>query len=282
MPAPNDPPTITVSLGTRAQLTAVTIFAPCLAMPPASYSLPTMKPLMFCRKTSGTLRRSQSSMKCAPLSADSLNRIPLLARMPTGWPSMCANAQTSVVPYSSLNSCSSDTRRFNTSAVVPAAAATSANSSSLCGRNSCSGGSSSRIVTGSPAMMRNSSTKSCRWNGSSLSSAARRPPSSSAMIIWRTMLIRSGAKNMCSVRHRPMPSAPNLRAVSASSGVSALVRTLSLRTPSAHAISVAKSSLRSGSIIATDPENTSPVAPSSVIVSPARIVAPPDDSVCAL
>ena len=27
----------TVSLGTRAQATAVTIFAPCLAMPPASY-----------------------------------------------------------------------------------------------------------------------------------------------------------------------------------------------------------------------------------------------------
>ena len=33
--------------------------------------------------------------------------------------------------------------------------------------------------------------------------------------------MRSALKNMCSVRHRPMPSAPNLRA--ASSGVSALV-----------------------------------------------------------
>ena len=37
--------------------------------------------------------------------------------------------------------------------------------------------------------------------------------------------MRSGSKNMCSVRQRPMPSAPNLRAVSASSGVSALART---------------------------------------------------------
>ena len=35
---------ITVSFGTRAQATAVTILAPCLAMPPASYSRPTMKP----------------------------------------------------------------------------------------------------------------------------------------------------------------------------------------------------------------------------------------------
>ena len=29
----------------------MTSFAPCLAMPPASYSRPTMKPVMFCRKT---------------------------------------------------------------------------------------------------------------------------------------------------------------------------------------------------------------------------------------
>lgn len=35
---------ITVILGTLAHATAVTILAPSLAMPPASYSLPTMKP----------------------------------------------------------------------------------------------------------------------------------------------------------------------------------------------------------------------------------------------
>ena len=75
---------ITVNFGTRAQATAVTILAPCLAMPPASYCLPTMKPVMFCRNTSGMRRWSHSSTKCAPLTADSLNRTPLLATMPTG------------------------------------------------------------------------------------------------------------------------------------------------------------------------------------------------------
>ena len=54
---------ITVNFGTCAQETAVTIFAPCLAMPPASCFLPTMKPVMFWRNTSGILRWAQSSMK---------------------------------------------------------------------------------------------------------------------------------------------------------------------------------------------------------------------------
>ena len=43
-------------------------------------------------------------MKCAPFSADSENRMPLLATMPTGWPWMRAKPVTSVVPYSALNS----------------------------------------------------------------------------------------------------------------------------------------------------------------------------------
>ena len=94
----------TVSLGTRAQATAVTILAPCLAMPPASYSRPTMKPVMFCRNSSGIARWSHSSMKCAPFSADSPNSTPLLATIPTGWPCTCAKPVTSVVPYSALNS----------------------------------------------------------------------------------------------------------------------------------------------------------------------------------
>ena len=38
---------MTVNLGTVLQATAVTIFAPSFAMPPASYSWPTMKPEMF-------------------------------------------------------------------------------------------------------------------------------------------------------------------------------------------------------------------------------------------
>ena len=89
---------MTVSFGTCAFATAVTIFAPSLAMPPSSYFLPTMKPVMFCRKRSGTRRSQHSSMKCAPLSADSEKRMPLLARMPTGMPCRCAKPVTSVVP----------------------------------------------------------------------------------------------------------------------------------------------------------------------------------------
>ena len=75
---------MTVNLGTCAVATAVTIFAPFLAMPSFSYLRPTMKPVMFCRNTSGILRWQHSSMKCAPLRAASENRMPLLAMMPTG------------------------------------------------------------------------------------------------------------------------------------------------------------------------------------------------------
>jgi len=63
-----------------------------------------MKPVMFCKNTSGILRWQHSSMKCAPLSADSLNRMPLLAMMPTGMPSMRAKPHTRVLPKRALNS----------------------------------------------------------------------------------------------------------------------------------------------------------------------------------
>ena len=89
---------MTVNFGTAALATAWTILAPSFAMPPRSYSLPTMKPVMFCRKSSGTLRRAHISMKCVALSADSEKRIPLLATMPTRNPERRANPQTSVVP----------------------------------------------------------------------------------------------------------------------------------------------------------------------------------------
>ena len=47
---------MTVNFGTLLVATAVTILAPSLAMPPASYLRPTMKPVMFCRNSSGMLR----------------------------------------------------------------------------------------------------------------------------------------------------------------------------------------------------------------------------------
>ncbi len=75
--------------------------------------------------------------------------------------------------------------------------------------------------------------KSSRWYGSSLASAALRSSIDSARIISRIASIRSPSKNMCSVRHRPIPTAPNATAFDAWSGVSALVRTL-IRLASEH------------------------------------------------
>ncbi len=88
---------ITVNFGTTELATACTILAPSLAMPPRSYCLPTMNPVMFCRKTSGTPRRLQSSMKCVTFSADSEKSTPLLAMMPTRKPWSRANPHTTVV-----------------------------------------------------------------------------------------------------------------------------------------------------------------------------------------
>ena len=87
--------------------------------------------------------------------------------------------------------------------------------------------------------------------------------------------MRSSSKNMCSVRQRPIPSAPKRSAVSASPGVSALARTRSRRTPSAQPISVAKSSESAGSMVGTAPWSSSPLAPSTVTTSPAAISASP-------
>ena len=141
-------------------------------------------------------------------------------------------------PSIGLASWSSSTRRLTFSTGMPSWRATSAWPASSCGRNSCSGGSSRRIVTGRPSIASKMPMKSCFWNGSSSARAFFRPASSSARIIFRMATIRWSSKNMCSVRHRPIPSAPNERALTASSGVSALVRTLSVRTLSAHDMSV--------------------------------------------
>ena len=100
------------------------------------------------------------------------------------------------------------------------------------GRNSCSGGSSNRTVTGSPSMASNSATKSSRCNGSSASSADLRVCASWASTSRSTSTRRS-PRNMCSVRHSPMPCAPRRRARAASSALSAFARTRSRRVASA-------------------------------------------------
>ena len=59
---------------------------------------------------------------------------------------------------------------------------------------------------------------------------------------------------MCSVLQSPIPTAPNLRAVSASCGVSAFVRTFSLEYLSAKFINSVKSASSSASLVATAPK----------------------------
>ena len=93
------------------------------------------------------------------------------------------------------------------------------------GKNSCNGGSNNRIHTGKPRIILNSSIKSARCIGSKRSRTERRSCAASAKIISRITVKRSTSKNICSVRHNPMPCASKLRAVCASRGVSAFART---------------------------------------------------------
>ena len=145
------------------------------------------------------------------------------------------------------------------------------------GRNSCSGGSSSRIVTGNPFIASNRPSKSSCCSGSSSASASLRASASSAMIIRRIFGWRSSAMNMCSVRHRPMPSAPSSRALSASLrrvGVRAHAEPADVvgpargrsRTPS-RISSKAGSSV--GSTSGTSSSVTSPLVPLMAMKSPA-------------
>ena len=117
-------------------------------------------------------------------------------------------------------------------------------SSSMRGRNSCSGGSSSRTVTGSPSMASRISRKSSFWATRSSSSAAASSFGVAARIMRRTIGRRSSPRNMCSVRHRPMPSAPNCRALVASGPLSALARTAELALP--HLVGPAEDGLELG------------------------------------
>src|SRR5271157_5975300 len=147
--------------------------------------------------------------------------------------------------------------------------------SSRRGRNSCSGGSMVRIVTGRPSMERKRPMKSLRCIGSSLRNAVRRSFSLLARIMVRMCGRRSSAKNMCSVRQSPMPSAPNARACNASRGMSALARTPMRRNGSAQPMNFCSSgsSGRAGTVLSL-PLITRPVLPSSEIQSPSFSVLP--------
>ena len=112
-----------------------------------------------------------------------------------------------------------------------AGASSSEVASSSDGRNSCSGGSSSRIVTGKPGHRLEDPLEVGLLHRAAACRARRAArPRRGARIISCTIGSRSWAMNMCSVRQRPMPSAPNSRALAASSGVSAFARTRRRRT----------------------------------------------------
>ena len=108
----------------------------------------------------------------------------------------------------------------------------------------------------------------CTWRSSSR--AAVSSSGVSAKIMRRTTGKRSGARNMCSVRHKPIPSAPSSRAFFASSPVSALARTASLplRISSAHFKMVSNSFGGFAASSFNSPTTTSPDAPSSEMTSP--------------
>eukprot|EP00438_Fugacium_kawagutii_P021522 Skav233407 [mRNA] locus=scaffold892:131837:132854:+ [translate_table: standard] len=147
--------------------------------------------------------------------------------------------------------------------------------------NSCSGGSNKRTVTGLPSMILNSSVMSSLCITNNLSKACRRSASSVAKIICRMATIRCPSKNMCSVRTRPMPSAPNSFACRASAGVSALARTFMSRTSSAHCMMVPKDPESCGGTVGTSPTITSPLAPSIVKIWPSVTVTEPTVSLAA-
>ncbi len=86
--------------------------------------------------------------------------------------------------------------------------------------------------------------------------------------------MRFSPKNMCSVRHRPIPSAPKSRAIRESWGVSALVLITRSQFRSAHFISVLNSGVNTGGLFSTSPSITSPVAPSMLIRSSPVIFRP--------
>ena len=85
---------------------------------------------------------------------------------------------------------------------------------------------------------------------------------------------------MCSVRHRPTPSAPSSSARAASAPVSAFARTprCPRRISSAHPSTVANSSGVTSSVVDRSPAITSPVAPSIEMRSPSRTMMSPTEN----
>ncbi len=101
------------------------------------------------------------------------------------------------------------------------------------------------------------------------------------MIIACIVAWCSVPRKMCSLRHRPIPSAPNSRAFAASSAVSAFARTPRVRSSSAQRSTVSNSPLTPGSSSRTSSAVTTPLLPSIAIRSPSESVISPTRTVFA-
>mmetsp|Transcript_24658 Transcript_24658/g.53317 ORF Transcript_24658/g.53317 Transcript_24658/m.53317 type:complete len:397 (+) Transcript_24658:1211-2401(+) len=183
-------------------------------------------------------------------------------------------------PSMGLDSCMSRTRCLHWSGGMPPLDATRSISSSKVrlygsGRNSCRGGSSRRTVICRSPMMRKILAKSSVCMGSSFSRQEARSSWVLLSIMCRKRSMREGWKNMCSVRHRPTPSAPMRSAASTSVGVSAFASTLMRLYLSAQSMTVRKLSSCPTETVGMAPMYTRPVEPSMVMVSPS-LMDPPE------
>ena len=138
-------------------------------------------------------------------------------------------------------------------------------SSSKVGKNSCSGGSKYLTVIGRFFNSLYIALKSPFWNGINSSKAFVLSSTVSDRIIFLILGILSSSKNICSVLHNPIPSAPSSIALAVSLGLSALVLTPSVLYSSAHFIILPKSPLTVASLVGISPSYILPVLPSSEI-----------------
>ncbi len=139
----------------------------------------------------------------------------------------------------------------------------------MSGRNSCSGGSSRRTVTGRPSIASRMPTKSDSCSFAQLLERGSLLGRASSARIMRCTIGRRSPRNMCSVRHRPMPSAPNSRGLAR---VLAAGRRwcapCSVRNSSAQPRMMPNGPLGSGVITGTSPTTISPVVPLIEMTSP--------------
>ena len=248
----------------------------------------------FSRNTSSTHERARASSSRVTVrgimtsamglnpSLDTWSAASMSARTCIAYrPGLITPSRTPRVPIIGLNSAqlSAASNNFSSSCVRPTEAFFTSRSSTR-GKNSCNGGSSKRTVTGRPDISRKIAAKSSFCTLRSSSRAAVSSSGVSAKIMRRTTGKRSGAKNMCSVRHKPIPSAPSSRAFFASSPVSAFARTASLplRISSAHFKMISNSFGGFAASSFNSPTTTSPDAPSSEMTSPSLTTMPPTEN----